>query len=191
MKKVIIIFGILIVFIAVVFSLRFLLGGSEDNWLCRSGEWVKHGNPRVPPPAMPCAKNGEELIRVKTPPANAPVNSPLTISGEARGVWYSEGGFPVRLISLNGRVLASGTAEAQGEWMAEDFVPFMSVINFRTENNILADLILDKANPSGLPKNDDSLTIPLLLNKNIGINPDIDKTLSPPPPPPAEPPIGD
>ena len=169
MKKVIIIFGILIVFIAVVFSLRFLLGGSEDNWLCRSGEWVKHGNPRVPPPAMPCAKNGEELIRVKTPPVNAPVNSPLTISGEARGVWYSEGGFPVRLISLNGRVLASGTAEAQGEWMTEDFVPFRSAINFRTENNILADLILDKANPSGLPKNDDSLTIPLLLNKNIGI----------------------
>ena len=28
----------------------------EDNWLCRNGEWVKHGNPSAPMPTEPCVK---------------------------------------------------------------------------------------------------------------------------------------
>jgi len=30
---------------AIVFVLRFVIGGDEDIWLCENGEWVKHGQP--------------------------------------------------------------------------------------------------------------------------------------------------
>lgn len=34
---------------------RFLLGGSEDEWICINGSWAKHGNPLAPkPPDSTC-----------------------------------------------------------------------------------------------------------------------------------------
>jgi len=37
--------------------IRFVLGGSEDSWLCVDGEWLKHGNPSAAKPQTGC---GEE-----------------------------------------------------------------------------------------------------------------------------------
>ncbi len=33
---------------------RFLIGGSEDTWICSNGKWVRHGNPSTAMPAEPC-----------------------------------------------------------------------------------------------------------------------------------------
>lgn len=33
---------------------RFVLGGSEDTWICVQGEWVKHGVPAAPKPIGGC-----------------------------------------------------------------------------------------------------------------------------------------
>jgi len=35
---------------------RFVIGGSEDSWICEKGEWVKHGVPRSPKPDRECEK---------------------------------------------------------------------------------------------------------------------------------------
>jgi len=47
-----IVFIVIIVIIISIFSLRLLSG--EDDWLCKNGEWVKHGNPSFPVPAIEC-----------------------------------------------------------------------------------------------------------------------------------------
>lgn len=54
MKRVIKIFIIIIVIILIVFFLRFVIGGSEDDWICVDGEWVKHGVPSAPKPTESC-----------------------------------------------------------------------------------------------------------------------------------------
>jgi putative hemolysin len=46
---------ILVLGVLAVFKLWF----SEDSWICKDGQWVKHGNPSSPMPAKPCIKNGE------------------------------------------------------------------------------------------------------------------------------------
>lgn len=51
MKKVI---YIIIAIIIIWFGLRFIIGGSEDTWICDNGEWVKHGVPSAPKPDTPC-----------------------------------------------------------------------------------------------------------------------------------------
>lgn len=56
MKKIII---IIIIVIVVWAFIRFVIGGSEDTWMCVDGEWVKHGVPSAPKPTKPC---GEEKI---------------------------------------------------------------------------------------------------------------------------------
>ncbi len=54
MKKIFLITGALLIFIAAVLVARFLIGGDEDTWICDQGQWVKHGQPQSPPPSTPC-----------------------------------------------------------------------------------------------------------------------------------------
>jgi hypothetical protein len=35
---------------------RFVIGGSEDNWICIDGQWVKHGSPSAPMPESGCGE---------------------------------------------------------------------------------------------------------------------------------------
>ncbi|MCK4892085.1 MAG: hypothetical protein KAS78_05440, partial [Candidatus Pacebacteria bacterium] len=55
---------------------------------------------------------------------------------------------------------------AQGEWMTEEFVPFIAEIKFEVpkyKNN--GTLILQKNNPPGLPGPDDALEIPVFFEE--------------------------
>ena len=107
-----------------------------------------------------------DLIRLASPLPNATVQSPLTITGEARGYWFFEASFPVVLVDWDGRILAQGIATAKDEWMTEEFVPFEATLTFTADPNAYSNrgaLILQKDNPSGLPQNDDALEIPVVI----------------------------
>ncbi len=103
----------------------------------------------------------KEMIRVETPQPGEVVRSPLTVRGEARGAWYFEGDFPLILRDNRGEILARGIASAKGEWMTNDFVPFVGRIEFAAPEEMAGDLILQKDNPSERRELDDSLIIPV------------------------------
>ncbi|MDP3954030.1 MAG: Gmad2 immunoglobulin-like domain-containing protein [bacterium] len=106
----------------------------------------------------------QNLIRIDSPRPNSIIKSPLTITGEARGTWYFEASFPVELLDENGNRIAIHYAQAQDEWMTEDFVPFESILNFSGPSaGSKGTLILHKDNPSGLPEHDDQLRIPVIF----------------------------
>ena len=102
-----------------------------------------------------------DKLKVFYPLPNGVVSSPLEVRGEARGTWYFEASFPVRLEDANGQVLVQHYAMAEGEWMTEDFVPFKSTLVFTKPQTSTGTLILEKDNPSGLPQNADELRIPV------------------------------
>lgn len=101
------------------------------------------------------------IIRLSTPRPNDPVKSPLRITGEARGYWFFEASFPVKLLDGNGQELGRGIAQAKSDWMTESFVPFEADLEFQTPTTKKGTLVLEKDNPSGLAKNNDQLTIPV------------------------------
>lgn len=106
------------------------------------------------------------LIRLTSPRPNQVIDSPLTITGEARGNWFFEASFPVILVDWDGRILAQGIATAKSDWMTTEFVPFEATLTFTLDKNIYSkrgSLILRKDNPSGLPAHDDALEIPVLF----------------------------
>ena len=103
-----------------------------------------------------------DLIQVADPVPNQTIGSPLTITGQAVGSWYFEASFPVKLFDANNNQLAEGIAQANGDWMTTNFVPFSATLNFATQPaDSTGTLILYKDNPSGDPANDDQLTIPV------------------------------
>lgn len=103
----------------------------------------------------------DNLIRLASPQPNSLVRSPLIIHGQARGTWYFEASFPVRLLDAKGTVIIAQPAQAQSDWMTEDFVPFTSTLTFKTPSTTTGWLVLAKDNPSGLPEHDDELRIPV------------------------------
>ena len=103
----------------------------------------------------------QNLIRVQKPRPNETIQSPLEIKGEARGHWFFEASFPVKLLDSEGQVLATGIAQALSDWMTEDFVLFEVKIEFQKPKTKKGLLILEKDNPSGLPENADELRIPV------------------------------
>ena len=114
-----------------------------------------------PPPAGTPEAPANEHIRVTAPSPGAVIASPLTVAGEARGTWYFEASFPVRLVDATGQQLAIVPAQAKGEWMTTDFVPFEVQLTFAAPPESGGFLILQKDNPSGLPEHADSLVIPV------------------------------
>lgn len=103
------------------------------------------------------------LIVVDTPQPNQKITSPLRIGGKARGPWYFEANFSVELLDGNNKSLGIGIAQAQGEWMTEDFVPFEGKILFDKPATANGKLVIKNANPSGLPDNEKELVMPVLF----------------------------
>lgn len=92
---------------------------------------------------------------------NREVTSPLTITGQVPGSWSHEGVFTIDL-SFEGDVgLPGATARLQGDWMTDELVPFTATLEFDSKQLVGKDvaIIIRNANPSGLPENDDSLSL--------------------------------
>lgn len=134
---------------------------------------VKAGNPVMESYPERCIHEGvtftkdignemekQDLITIVTPRPNQTIESPLIITGTARGTWFFEASFPISLLDENDQEIAMGIATAQGEWMTEEFVPFTAEITYSTQS-LAGKLVLKKDNPSGLPENDDQLVIPV------------------------------
>lgn len=112
-----------------------------------------------------------DLIKIEKPKEGQTISSPFVAEGEARGQWYFEATFPIILVDWDGRIIAESYAEAQGEWMTENFVPYSGVINFESpykkgDPDFMkrGAVIFQKSNPSGLPQNDAAAEIPIVFD---------------------------
>lgn len=102
----------------------------------------------------------QEGIAIISPQSGETVSSPLQITGKARGSWYFEATFNVELYDSSEQLLASSRAVALEEWMTEDLVDFEATLNFTTSDSS-GTLVFKKDNPSGLPENDLSYSMPV------------------------------
>ncbi len=105
------------------------------------------------------AQNSEFFSGLNISP-NQAISSPLEITGSAKGTWFFEGSFPVRLLDENNVVITTSPAQSQSDWMTEDFVPFTATLNFTT-TSATGTLVFAKDNPSGLPENDAAYEVPV------------------------------
>lgn len=91
------------------------------------------------------------------------VETSFNVTGAARGSWYFEASFPVQLKTLDGQMLAGELAQAQGDWMTTELVPFTARIIAPSTAKGLHTLVIKKDNPSGLPEHEKEYEIPVVL----------------------------
>lgn len=102
-----------------------------------------------------------DVLTIETPLANSTVTSPLTVQGSARGMFYFEASFPVELQDANHNEIVVAPAQAQEEWMTENFVPFLGTLTFEKPTTKSGFLVFKKDNPSGLPEHDQKFELPI------------------------------
>ena len=153
------------VFASVVVSQNFFAEKSvyctQEAKLCSDGSYVGRTGPNCE--FSLCPK--EDLISVEEPSAYEEISSPLVLKGKARGLWFFEASFPVRLIDENGKELTVAIATAKTDWMTTDFVDFEAELNFPIPATQKGFLIFEKDNPSGLPEHADELRVPVVFSQ--------------------------
>ncbi len=107
--------------------------------------------------------SSSNLITVELPFPGAVTGKEFDIIGKARGTWYFEASFPIKVLDKNGKELWSGHADAQDEWMTANFVPFTAHVKVPETYIGKATIVLNKDNPSGLPANDASISFPITI----------------------------
>jgi len=108
----------------------------------------------------------EDFIIVNSPKLGESVNSPLNISGMARGTWFFEASFSAVLTDWDGLIIGNAIVQTNEDWMTEEMIPFSAILAFDEEverYSSMGNLILQKSNPSGLPEYDDALEFPVYL----------------------------
>ena len=139
---------------------------TEEAKICPDGSAVGRTGPKCEFTECSEIKNEKVgIIRVTTPIANALNSSGYEVTGEARGYWYFEASFPVEVHDTYGTLLGTAIAQAQTDWMTENFVPFKATITFSSPTTSNGKIVLEKDNPSGLPQHDDKLELPISFSK--------------------------
>lgn len=103
-------------------------------------------------------------VVVTSPQPKTHVGHTFTIAGVAPGGWFFEAQFPIQVRDSADNVVGRATGSAQGDWETENLVTFTATMNIDATFHGSADLVLMKDNPSGLPENDDSVEIPIIVD---------------------------
>ena len=113
------------------------------------------------PPAEPPAATPKPVL-VDSPPRGALITTPVRVTGKARGSWFFEAEFPIRVLNAHDEMIGTGIARAQGDWQTSDYVPFEASIVFRAPpEDTTGFVVIEKSNPSGLPQNAAESRVPV------------------------------
>jgi len=168
-SKLSIFFGIIIAVVALLFTLfviSFNFGqktyDNQVNQAIKETQDKAKAVKNQPINSEPVVNVGDS-IKVSNIQPNEKVANPIKIVGQAKGTWFFEGSFPIKLISETGEELASTTAKAQGDWMTDTMVDFKASLKYSKTTSTKAILIFEKDNPSGLPQNEAAFALPVDL----------------------------
>ena len=114
-------------------------------------------------PQITYTHSSADMVIVDSPFPGAVTGKDFSVTGKARGTWFFEASFPVKVLDKDGNVLASGPAQASGDWMTTEFVPFSIHLTIPQSYIGPATLVIMKDNPSGMPANDASLSFPFTI----------------------------
>lgn len=105
--------------------------------------------------------DAKDIIIIDSPKPYQKVQIPIFVKGKARGNFFFEGTFPIRIEDENGNLITTGNIMTKENWMSEDFVSFETYFNFDKKDLKRGFIIFEKANPSGLKENKFEIKIPV------------------------------
>lgn len=106
--------------------------------------------------------NGNDLVFLSILPG-AKVSGILNLTGEVKGGYFFEANILVNVLDKNKNVLRQGHGTATMNWMTSGPVSFTAQIDFIGLTSQPGYLEIHNDNASGLPENDKSILIPIII----------------------------
>ncbi len=119
---------------------------------------TKHTATNTAPNTTYTSHHGATLT-VTTPTENSTITSPLKVTGIAPGNWFQEGSFQAQLKDSGDTVVATGQMTMASGSNYTKPAHFSGELHWSGELHGPGVLVLEKANPSGLPANADTVEI--------------------------------
>lgn len=139
--------------------------------------WLNRNAPALPPvettvvPTMsqvaPAQKEGKIIVSLPLPESTVPEKS-VQIKGTAVGNWFFEASAPVNIVNWDGLIIGEGyvTVDEGYDWMTTEMVPFTGTVSYDASQigaYSYGWIIMQKNNPSGESKFDDSLEFKIVF----------------------------
>lgn len=106
--------------------------------------------------------NKEDLISLSIIP-NSKVSGILSYRGSIKGGYFFEANILINILDKDKKVLKASNAVAKFDWMTAEPVSFEGNIDFTDLPKGFAYFEIHNDNPSGLPENDKSVLIPIVI----------------------------
>jgi hypothetical protein len=88
----------------------------------------------------------------------------VSYRGIIKGAYFFEGNILINILDSNKKVLKKSNAVAKTDWMTSGPVDFEGNIDFSVGYKGSGYLEIHNDNASGLPENDKSILIPIIIN---------------------------
>jgi hypothetical protein len=147
--------------VSIIGLISFLVIGFSVGYYLGYDSGLGSGQDRAVEQSVTAFAFESDVIRVFTPLAQAVVESPVTIRGEAVGNWFFEASLPVTIVDSEDNNLGVGYVMTADEWMTTDFVSFEGTVSFTALPGTNGFILLQKDNPSGIPDLDDERRMPV------------------------------
>lgn len=107
--------------------------------------------------------NTEDLVSFSVLPGQE-VSGILNVAGAVQGGYFFEANIILNILDEDKDLLRQTNGNAKTDWMTSGPVGFDSVLDFSGLKNGLAFIEIHNDNASGLPENDKSILIPVIIN---------------------------
>jgi len=148
---------LLVLIVLMVFALRMMLK-DKATYFPNSNQQ----NVETPDVTRVIEGKKEDLISFSIA-QNTKVQGTLSYRGSIKGAWFFEANIMINILDINKNVLKASNAMAKTEWMTVEPVEFEGNIDFSTLPKGPAYFEIHNDNPSGLPENDKSILIPIVI----------------------------
>lgn len=106
--------------------------------------------------------NAEDLVSFSITPGQE-VSDEVIATGTIGGSYFFEGNIFVNILDENKELLRAGNGNAKTDWMTAEPVGFDAILDFSKLKKGHAFVEIHNDNPSGLPENDKSILIPVII----------------------------
>ena len=107
--------------------------------------------------------NKDDLVSFSILP-NTKVFGIQSYRGSVKGGYFFEGNILINILDANKKVLKKGNATAKTDWMTREPIEFEGSIDFTGLTKGPAYIEIHNDNASGLPANDKSILIPIIID---------------------------
>lgn len=147
-----------ILLILIVIFLGFKFGPFNSN---TNNEVSDVPNEEITYPAI--EGNAKDLVSFSLDPGQE-VGGVMAVSGAVQGGYFFEANIILNILNEDKKVLRTTNGNAKTEWMTSEPVGFDAVLDFSGLRNGLGFIEIHNDNASGLPENDKSILIPIIIN---------------------------